>query len=1390
MPRRYFNWKLAIVLLIGLVVLGVTAYGLRQWRRSNRSERGLILGNKAYGEHRYEEAALQLGRYLAVERNDVPILLKYADAQLSIRPLKSDNIMQVVAAYRIALRENENNSEVVTKLTELYLEMGMPGETELIATRYLKTNKDLRLHRMLAVALARQRKFNEAATELKGIIKEHPQQILAYEVLGQLAEQRPEDFPESAANLFDKAVKNNPSLALVYIIRAAFHLRSNDRPKALADLEQAEKLDLSDTIIRLRLAAECINANVFDKAVNHLEAVQVAEPTNKDLWRIWATLALKSSSKAMMLKVAETGLKELSSQPWDFMLTAAELYIECGRLDRARDCVSKLRQKEIALPTIEFLEGLLADRQGRPFEAVKCWYRAIQSGNKSPKVRLALASTLLRSGDNQSALRQLHTLVSERPNLFDGRLALARLLAKGGNWAQAEEHARIAMQNSPGSLDAAILHIQARMKLLEAGSTGENDQIWQDIEEQLAALEKATDSAFIVKASQLQLAVLRSQFSKAQKLLNDMKNSGTSPAEVAMAEVKLLIAQDKSDEAILKLYDVVGEFPDSVSPLRHLAILLVAKDKTKECEKIIKDALTRIEQSAARRDLGLLLAGFYNRWDEQEKRYQLLNSLEKELPDDILVQRELLKCKKVVEDPIRAQQLVDRIKTMEGEGGWQWRYEQAKIWVAQDDFKDLYSKIVSLLKENLLVNLDDQDSRMLLAHTYDKAGELRIAISTYRQALNRSPRDLRIIVAYVHALYKAEEYGLAYEILQRAADEKLSHPELKKLEVQSYLRRGELASAGDILEDLLTDDPNDRAMCLSLALLRIRQNKFVEAGRLLDKLKNQDPNSLQIIVAQIELNVHQGKAAEALLLCDDIVNSLKNASAYILRARTFVSLGRPNKAIEDFDYATTIEPNSVEAWVAKSDFYRSIDQPDNAIADIQQALSLVSNNVEIQKRAITLLLASGNPRRLLQGRTILDEAIKENPEEVELRLYKARSLLTEGTAPAFDNAQKILQKTTEEQPKVTKAWVLLGQLLMKKAEYGEAVNIAWRGLAHTPKNKELLLLKFRAEKELSMDLAIPTLKLLYEMDTNDVDMAVLLADTYVVANEYERAVNLLKKQLVSCSDAPDERKVNIILAGALYKSGDKQQAQKIFDSLYQSAPNDPTPLLVQARLLRDDKLWDRLSRMVAEWCRNHPKDTRTPVAVAVDLMANEDSQAKRTAENILRKILDRDANSLPAIGSLAMLLQATGRHAESAELYKRVLAIQPDNVIAINNLAWILCEQQGKHQQALQLAMRGLDIAPNYVDLVDTCGVAHYRLRQYDQAVQCFTKCLKLYPDGIPAATAAYFHLGRALARLAQKEQAMENLKKAVELNTKIGGLSVADATEMQRLLEELSRES
>jgi len=1404
MPQKYFNWKLAVVLLIGFILLGSIAFGLRQWQKTNRAEQGLVLGNKAYDEQKWEEAAKDLGKYLRIKGDDVPALLKYADAQLKIGPSKRGNVQQAIEAYRAVLRADKNNFEAALQLTEVYLMMNMAsmdGEAELIANKQLETNDDPKLRRMLAVALARQRKFVEAAAQLKAVLQEHPDQILAYETLGQLAEQRPEDFPDSAASWFNGAVNNNPSSALAYIIRAGFHRRSKDIAKALADLEQAEKQDLSDPEVRLRLAEEFINADALDKAEEHLMAVQTATPADQGLWRIWALLALKSRSPEKMLKVAESGLKELSSQPWDFMPIATELFIRCGQLDRAADCILEMNQKDVLPVIVTFLEGLLAAERGRLFEAVKYWQQSIGLGNRSPQVRLVLASTLSRLGNTQLALSNLRTLVSESPNLFTGHLALAEMLAQTENWTEAAEHAATAMRLSPEDLSPVLLYLQARMQLLAVSPGGGDEQMWQDIEQRLSALEKDTNGALEVKLLQLQLAQQRGNFTDAELLLTQLKKDHPTRVRIVMAEVELLNAQGKTDEAILLLDEMREKFPDSVEMVKYLSILLAQQDNRERCEAIVKDALTRIEQPIARRQLGLLLAQFYTQWNQKDNAYTLLDGLAQKLPDDIPLKRRLLLCEQVIKEPEKAQQLVNDIKSLEGEDGWQWQYEQARVWfavpkvpegtlrgtpVSADDFKARYPQIVTLLQKNLLTNPNDQASRMLLAAAYERAGELQLAISTYREGLSRSPDDLNIIIPTVAALYKAREYDEAEKLLNRASAAKLYHPQLQQLQLQSHLRHGQLSLASDILQDILSNDPNNQTACLSLALLDMQQDKFDEAEELLAKLKIRDPNSLMIGAAQVQLNIRQNKTTEALRLCDEIVNNLSNASAYIFRARTYASLKQTDKAIEDFERAAAIEPNNIEGWIAGSVFYNSIGRPDKAFADIQKALSLDSNNIRIQKQAISLFLASGDPDKVLQGKTILDEALQSNPDDIDLQLFKVGLLLTEGTAPAIKNAEQILVKMTEDQPEISRPWMLLGEISLGQGQAGKALDAALHGLAHKPNDRALLLLKARAEAVRSPILAIPTLKVLREVDPNNTDATLYLANVYIAVGEPEKAVNLLESQLVSRVGTAEERRIKIALAVALHKNGNKADAQREFDSLYRSEPNDLGLLLAQVRLLKDDQLWSQLSQKVAEWYQKHPKDSRTLIDIAKDLVTSNGLQAEKTAEELFRMILKNEPDSTQAMADFAILLYTVGRPDEAVLLYQKVLQLEPDNPIVINNLAWIMCEEQEKFQEALELAQKGLKIAPNFIDLIDTRGVVYYRLGEFDKAVEDFTTCIKLYPNETPASVASRFHLARAFAGLGQRDKAVEYLNQVLELDSRIGGLLTTDLAEAQRLLKQL----
>jgi tetratricopeptide (TPR) repeat protein len=160
------------------------------------------------------------------------------------------------------------------------------------------------------------------------------------------------------------------------------------------------------------------------------------------------------------------------------------------------------------------------------------------------------------------------------------------------------------------------------------------------------------------------------------------------------------------------------------------------------------------------------------------------------------------------------------------------------------------------------------------------------------------------------------------------------------------------------------------------------------------------------------------------------------------------------------------------------------------------------------------------------------------------------------------------------------------------------------------------------------------------------------------------------------------------------------------------------------------------------------------------------------------------------MSNLAILLYTVGRPDEAVLLYQKVLQLEPDNLIVINNLAWIMCEEQNKFQEALELAQRGLKIAPDYVDLIDTRGVVYYRLGEFDKAVEDFSKCIKLYPTETPASVASRFHLARAFAKLGQRDKAVEYLNRVLELDDRIGGLLTVDLAEAQRLLKQLQEGS
>jgi len=1387
MGEKRFNWTAVIVFIIAVAVLTATAISLRKWQRRRMAYEALETGLKAYKNHIWEDAAKNLGRYIAVDRSDIQILLKYADAQLNIRPLGQNNVRQAIETYRSILRTDKHNVTAAEKLIGLYLETGVPAEAELIAGRFLQNSSDPKIRQLLAESMSSQRKFSQAQAQLRTIIEEYPVQVQAYEALGLINETRPEDSSTTAEHWFDEAVKNNPSSAQALIARAAFYLRNRDNAKALADLQKAEQLDLSDLSDRLRLASEYIEMDSFDKARMHLNKIWSQDPANPMLWQIWAMLALKTELKKEMLEVARSGLKELASEPWDFMPTATELFLCCGEFKLAEDCISRLKQKGFEPAVTEFFEGLLAESQGQDYKAIYHWRNAIQSGNKSEKVRLALAAALSRFGDRQSAVLYLRQLVSEQPNLLQGHLELARLLSLEGNWTEAAEQGRLAVQIAPGNLDAVLLLIQTRMSLIGNEQSESNSQELLELEKRLSDLEKSVGDKPEIKLLEFQLAIRQKNFGTAEKMLADLKMSSGDRLEIKAAEIDLLVAQEKLDLAIAELRILTEQFPQSLWPVKYLAILLAGQGDKENCEKLLKNAMQNADKGETKRDLGLLLAHFYEQWREGDKSFNLLLLLSQELPCDIPVRRQLLECRQVKADAHQAQQFINDIKAVEGESGWQWRYEQAKMWFAGENFKEHYPQIIILLKENLRLNPEDQTSCMLLAAVYEKAGNLQLAVETYSAALNRSPDDAHIIVPAVAAMYRAKEYERVNEILSRVEKQKLVCPELSGIELQNCLRLGKFGSAEHILEEMAVKNPEDQNVILTLALIKMRQNKCDRARELLGDLKSRGQYLLPVTTALVELNIRQKKSKDALALCDEMVNQIGNASSYVLRGKVFAMLGQNDNAKNDFELAVSIEPDNVQAWIAKSDFNRSVGRYEEAVRDMEKALAIEPENLQVQKHFIASALSSDVPDKINKGKELLDKALSSNPDDAELNLYKARSLLTAGTAPDIEQAQLILSRITKEQPAFSDAWTLLAESYLERIQTGKALDIILNGLTYSPSEKNLLLLKARCEAARAPASAVATLNALRELYPNDSDVLVNLAEMYIASGQCRKGIEVLKCELADSNNICDRKRINTALAAALYKNGDKVEAEREFIRLSQSVPDNPEVFLAEARLLKDDQNWPRLRDRAAARLKGQSADLSVLVTLAGELSATKNREAIKASEDILRMVLEKTPRSVEAMTALAMLLQATGRYNESADFYERVLDIEPNAVVAVNNLAWIMCEEQGRYAQSLQLAQRGLKITPQYVDLVDTRGLIYYRLGEYDKAVADFTRCIELYPADSPSLTASYFHLGRAFAALGQNDKAVDNLRIALDSSTKTESLSPADLAEAQRILTELS---
>ena len=139
---------------------------------------------------------------------------------------------------------------------------------------------------------------------------------------------------------------------------------------------------------------------------------------------------------------------------------------------------------------------------------------------------------------------------------------------------------------------------------------------------------------------------------------------------------------------------------------------------------------------------------------------------------------------------------------------------------------------------------------------------------------------------------------------------------------------------------------------------------------------------------------------------------------------------------------------------------------------------------------------------------------------------------------------------------------------------------------------------------------------------------------------------------------------------------------------------------------------------------------------AVELVIQAEGLNARTdvngASEALAEAIKIAPRYMTAIAQKAALDDSAGRRDEAFELYKRMLEIDANSVMALNNMAFTLAVHRKSPAEGLPLAKRAVALAPTNVAVLDTLGWIHHLLGDNASAAKVMEQVVKtntLDPD-------------------------------------------------------------
>jgi len=696
------------------------------------------------------------------------------------------------------------------------------------------------------------------------------------------------------------------------------------------------------------------------------------------------------------------------------------------------------------------------------------------------------------------------------------------------------------------------------------------------------------------------------------------------------------------------------------------------------------------------------------------------------------------------------------------------RISLAKIFMDRQAYPSAYQQLVSVRKNDPQL----YEGQLMMADLMLKTGDFAKAEAGAQALISQNSNDTAALMILAESAMATKNAQLARTTTDHVLQVDPGNGRAWYLRSIFQLFDHQNPEAEASLRKAIEFSPDYVQPVVVLGALMQQRGDIAGAQTMIEQALARNPKNIQLLylMADFRLSQNQRPQAEELVREITVLDDTDSTNRGAL-ARFYATTGNSSGAEQEYRAILKKHPDDVQNGLRLAQLY--LDQGRSSEADqlVEQAAKKSPDNPKI------LLFRGG--LRIEQGK--LDDGVRDLQRVVQLQPDWPLPQYLLGLAYVrqgkLDLAQGALNGAAELDPNLALPHIILAQLALNQGKPEAAIAAIEKTLEQKPQTVQPYLIRSAALAEEGRfgDAEKSTLPLVDEFPEPPARAMTyrILAWAKFQQKRYEEAYKFAKESLKY--DASSQE--GLYLIGATQIGMNRPDAGLAEVTKYVQATPDSAPG------------YEVLGQLQA--ITGHSSDAEASFQKAISMDPNLISAQLRLSDlelsegklNEAFNLLAKLAQAQPQLAAPEVRMGQISEMRQdwkAADLeYNKALALEPGNLIAENNLAWLYAEHGGNIDIALRLAQNAKEAAPQSATVSDTLAWILIHKQSYGTAIELLQNCVRDDPDN----AAFSYHLGVAYYRAGRKSEAAKSLQTALKL-----GSNFPNANDAKEMLATLSK--